>query len=362
MKQKSVISWILPIVMVALFTRAPLAFGQASPPPYNTPGRNLKMACTYCHKMHGGDVVAEGDTVVEALCMSCHNGSYTDPVTGKTAVQVATHENSRTIYGTWRISCLGCHSPHYNAKADGSETDSTRCNTTTGCGNWMMVGNVVREASTTDGLARIRRPVLIDTLGNNKSGGRNPYTDDVMDGYYCSNTVTIDTPANSGAVRASNVVTIKTIYSHRFSVGQTIGIGGIADSSFNGKYTITSIPTAKTFTYSQTGPNATSGNGISSSGVVNDPNCYQPDPPNANDQIRKVAFYDNNTPTTAAVNQWAQPYIADPTTPGQKWYNGACNVCHTRTTHNRRDNSGGDRHNTDKACDSCHLHSNGWIK
>ena len=362
MKRYSTILWILPLVMGILLARPQTTLCQATPPPYNTPGRSTKMACTYCHNMHGGDVVAEGDAVVEALCMSCHNGSYTDPVTGKTAAQVATHENSRTVYGTWRITCLGCHSPHYNAKADGSETDTTRCNTTTGCGNWMLIGDIVREANSTDGIARIRRPVIIDTLGNNNSGTRNPYTDDVMDGYYCSNTITIDTPTNSGAVRASNVVTITTIYSHHFSVGQSIRIGGIVDSSFNGTFTVASVPTAKSFTYSQTGANATSGNGIATSGIVDDPNCYQPDPPNANDQIRKVVFYDNNSPATAAVNQWAQPTIADPTTPGQKWYNGACNVCHTRTTHNRRDNSGGDRHNTDRACSDCHLHSNGWIK
>lgn len=221
---------IVAVVMATLIARPPVASCQATPPPFNAPGWSVKMACAYCHSMHGGTVVTRGAAAIEALCMSCHNGTYTDPGTGKSAVLVAPHENSRTAYGTWKVSCLGCHNPHRNAKADGSETDSARCNTSTGCGNWMLIGDWVREANSTDGLARIRRPVIVDTLGNNNSGGRNLFTDDVMDGYYCSNTVSIDTPTNSGTVRAGNVVTIKTTASHRFSVGQNVRIGGVTNT------------------------------------------------------------------------------------------------------------------------------------
>ncbi|MBZ5701070.1 MAG: hypothetical protein LAN84_04420 [Acidobacteriia bacterium] len=240
------------------------------------------MPCAYCHNMHGGTVVTRGEAAIEALCLSCHNGTYTDPQTGKTAVKVATHFNSRTNYGTWKISCLGCHSPHRYAKAEGTET----LNPPNGYGNWMLVGDWVQEASSTDGLARIRRPVIVDTNGDNGGTGRTKFTDDVMTGYYCS------------------------------------------------------------------------------SGIANDPACVKTDPPSASDQVRKVVFYDNRTPATAAQNQWAQPLIADPTTPGSRWYNGACNVCHTRTNHHRRDNSApvDHDHNVTRACHDCHLHSNGWIK
>jgi len=228
----------------------------------------------------------------------------------------------------------------------------------------MLIGDLVPEANSSDGLARIRRPVIVDTLGNNNSGDRNPFTDDVMDGFYCSNTQDIETSANSGAVRSADVVTIKTTASHGFSAGQSVKIGGVTDSSFNGgPFTIMSVPTAKTFTFAQTGADATSGNGIVTTGIVDSATCLDPDPPNATDQVRKVVFYDNRPAgTTGAQNQWAQPDITAPTTPGDRWYNGACNVCHTRTTHNRRDNSGGDRHNADRACHDCHLHDKGWIK
>ena len=353
---------ILHMAVGIIISWPPSALPQATPPPFNTPGRNLKMACTYCHSLHGGTVVTRGTAAIEALCMSCHNGTFTDPVTGKTAVLVATHENSRTSYGTWKVSCLSCHSPHRNAKADGSQTDSTRCNTTTGCGNWMLIGDWVPEADPTDGLARIRRPVINDPLGNNGTTNNRRYEDDVMDGYYCDSSA--DISAN-GAVRSGGVVTVTTITSHRFLQSQTVRIGGVTDSSFNGgPFTIMSVPTAKTFTYAQTGADVTSGNGIATTGILDSAACLDPDPPSPTDQVRKTVFYDNRYPGTPAQNQWAQPLITQPSAQGAKWYNGACNVCHTRTTHHRRDNSSpvDHDHNVTKACHDCHLHNKGWIK
>ncbi len=337
-----------------------LIIGQASPPPFNAPERSTKMSCAYCHNTHSGTFVTVGTSAIEAMCMSCHNGTYTDPVTGATAIQVAAHDNSRTSYGTWKVSCLGCHSAHRDVKAKGSEV----ANPPNGYGNWMLVADWVREASSTDLLARVRRPVIVDTLNNNNSGGRNPFTDDVMDGFYCSNTADVETAANSGAVRSANVVTIKTITSHRFSVGNNVRIGGVTNASFNGgPFTIATVPTAKTFTFSQSGVNATSGGGTTTTRIVNVAGCNA-DPPGPTDLTRTVVFYDNRYPGTAALNQWAQPLMTAPTTAGTKWYNGACNVCHTRTTHHRRDNSSPEDHdhNVTRACHDCHLHSNGWIK
>jgi len=345
-------------ILLAMPTPAP---GQATPPPFNAPARSTKMACAYCHSLHGGTVVTRGTAAIEATCMSCHNGTYTDPVTGRTAVLVATHENSRTGYGAWRVSCLGCHSPHRNAKAEGSEA----VNPPSGYGEWMLIGDWVPEANSSDGIARVRRPVINDPLGNNGTTDNRRYEDDVMDGYYCSNTRDIDTPANSGAIRSANVVTVKTTASHGLSAGQSVRIGGVTNSSFNGgPFTIVSVPNAKTFTFSQTGPNATSGNGIATTGIADSATCLDPDPPSPTDQVRKVVFYDNRYPGTPALNQWAQPDISAPTTPGAKWYNGACNVCHTRTTHHRRDNSTpvDHGHNVTRACHDCHLHDKGWIK
>ena len=223
-----------------------IVLGQASPPPFNSPGRSSKMPCAYCHNLHGGNVVTQGTAQVEALCMSCHNGTFTDPVTGRTAVLVATHDNSRTNRGAWKVSCLGCHSPHRNDKAAGSQV----VNPPNGYGNWMMIGHLVPEASSTDLLARIRRPVIIDVLGDNNGTRNSRFQDDVMDGYYCSNNAEINTAANSGAVRAGGVVTIKTLTSHRFSVGNSVRIGSVVNWSFNGgPFVIASVPTSKTFTF-----------------------------------------------------------------------------------------------------------------
>lgn len=73
----------------------------------------------------------------------------------------------------------------------------------------------------------------------------------------------------NGAVRASNVVTITTTTAHNLNVGQQVTISGVADASFNGTFTIASVPSATTFTYSQTGANATSGGGtVSAAGPL----------------------------------------------------------------------------------------------
>ncbi len=73
------------------------------------------------------------------------------------------------------------------------------------------------------------------------------------------------TITSSGAVRASNVVTITTTAAHDFFAGQTVIISGVTDASFNGTFVISSAPSTTTFTYSQTAANATSGGGTASS-------------------------------------------------------------------------------------------------
>lgn len=78
--------------------------------------------------------------------------------------------------------------------------------------------------------------------------------------------------SSGGAVRSANVVTITTTSAHGLSVGQSVTISGVTDSSFNGAFTVTSTPSGTAFAYSQAGPNATSG-----SGTVSAPNPLQAD-------------------------------------------------------------------------------------
>ncbi len=78
-----------------------------------------------------------------------------------------------------------------------------------------------------------------------------------------SNTATI--AASNGAVRKTNVVTITTTAAHGFTVGQSVTIAGVSDTSFNGTFAIASVPSSSTFTYAQTGPDASSGGGTAAS-------------------------------------------------------------------------------------------------
>src|SRR2546425_10434852 len=78
-------------------------------------------------------------------------------------------------------------------------------------------------------------------------------------------TPTTATIAANGAVRASNTVTITTTATHSFVVGQAVVISGVTGASFNGTVLIATVPSTTTFTYSQTGANATSGGGTVSS-------------------------------------------------------------------------------------------------
>jgi DNA-binding beta-propeller fold protein YncE len=76
-----------------------------------------------------------------------------------------------------------------------------------------------------------------------------------------SNAPSLDIAATNGAVRASNVVTITTTAAHGFSVGQSVTVQGVTDTSFLGTFVIQSVPSPTTLTYNQTGSDASSGGG-----------------------------------------------------------------------------------------------------
>lgn len=70
-------------------------------------------------------------------------------------------------------------------------------------------------------------------------------------------------PSN-GAVRvsATSVVTITTTTTLGLLPGDAVLIAGVADNSFNGIFTVTSVPTSTSFTFTQTGADASSGGGV----------------------------------------------------------------------------------------------------
>jgi hypothetical protein len=61
----------------------------------------------------------------------------------------------------------------------------------------------------------------------------------------------------SNKALTSNVATLTTSAAHGFSIGQTVTVAGV-DATFNGVYTIASVPTSTTFTYAKTATNVTS--------------------------------------------------------------------------------------------------------
>jgi YVTN family beta-propeller protein len=93
--------------------------------------------------------------------------------------------------------------------------------------------------------------------------------------------------ASSGAVRSNNVVTITTTAAHNLGVGQVVIISGVADTSFNGTFSLQTVPSSTTFTFSQTASNATSGGGTVSSTAV---------------QVKVVSVADSTKSDTAIVS------------------------------------------------------------
>jgi hypothetical protein len=66
----------------------------------------------------------------------------------------------------------------------------------------------------------------------------------------------------SAISRSSGVATLTTASSHDFSVGQLVGVVNVGDPSFDGEFTVTSIPSANQIAYAQSGPASASSGGL----------------------------------------------------------------------------------------------------
>ena len=81
-----------------------------------------------------------------------------------------------------------------------------------------------------------------------------------------TNAIAANTGTSPGASRTSGIVTITTTTAQNLQVGEPVLISGVADSSFNGIYSVFTVPSSTSFTYLQTTfstvpPNGTSGGG-----------------------------------------------------------------------------------------------------
>ena len=251
--------WIVIAAAAGIITLAlpPVALSQLE--------RSTVMSCATCHAdptaggFHGGfrALTDLAQTDVEVICATCHDGV--------TATEAVDHTNPGSEFGTWSAGCLDCHNRHWNLDAGDSSGNK----------NLNMLGARVLEANSTDGIGRIRRPVIQLNTGSKVN---RPHDNDVQTGWEFG------------------------------------------------------------------------------SGTDDDQSCidHGATTPTTDDHVRKLIFYLNTTTTGehwAAVNTSLDPP-----------YNGACNVCHTRTDHHRRDDSGGDHtHNISKNCSQCHNHKDAWV-
>ncbi len=100
-----------------------------------------------------------------------------------------------------------------------------------------------------------------DDIENGIPGGSpSPYFRYIMPSikYQTNGTLTRQITA-TGAVRSSGIVTITTTTGHRMVSGEKVTVSGVSDASFNGSFFIQNIINGTQFSYSQAGPNASSG-------------------------------------------------------------------------------------------------------
>jgi cell wall-associated NlpC family hydrolase len=97
---------------------------------------------------------------------------------------------------------------------------------------------------------------------NHYVGGRDLPLEDVAHNYWfhdCEHKLSANIVS---AVRANNIVTITTTAENNFVLTDQVTISGVVDTSFDGTFTIKTVPSSTTFTYAQIGSGATSGGGM----------------------------------------------------------------------------------------------------
>ncbi len=72
---------------------------------------------------------------------------------------------------------------------------------------------------------------------------------------------TIAASSISTATRASGVATIQVAAAHHLTANQRVTVSGVANSAFNGTFTVTGTPTPSSFTYALSGSTVSSGGG-----------------------------------------------------------------------------------------------------
>jgi hypothetical protein len=157
-----------------------------------------------------------------------------------------------------------------------------------------IVGNLTfgGGATTTDNLAVVA-PMIFSGIGNQADA-----VDEGLVVEYASTIAALVSTITNKAL-TSNVATLTTSAGHNYRAGDVAVITGV-DSTFNGTYSITAVPTSTTFTYDKTNANVSSAAASGSSSVAAR-RYYGGAVRDASDGIFKI-FKDATTKPTTTVN------------------------------------------------------------
>jgi hypothetical protein len=161
-------------------------------------------------------------------------------------------------------------------------------------GDMSIVGNLTfgGGATTTDNLAVVA-PMIFSGIGNQADA-----VDEGLVVEYASTIAALVSTITNKAL-TSNVATLTTSAGHNYRAGDVAVITGV-DSTFNGTYSITAVPTSTTFTYDKTNANVSSAAASGSSSVAAR-RYYGGAVRDASDGIFKI-FKDATTKPTTTVN------------------------------------------------------------
>lgn len=332
------------------------------------------MTCLECHGnpvvggFHGGFRRLGGlaDTDLEAVCLSCHDGSYINPQ-GVPAPEAAVHQNSnpgqgRDEYGDFKASCLDCHNNHSPLLAG----DGTTSVVAIGSPPDALLDEAHDVQPTTDSFLLDEKSVILSgahPIEIVDATGTVTYVEGVD---YTVDTIGSDPRriviAPGGAIRAAAPL---TVFAHNYEFAtnqQLLGTQVVERNSTDGLARI-----RRPIIVDPNGDDNGGGNSrfeddyqdgwACSSGIPDDPACLA-------DDVREVVFHEQ---VTENGTNWVPTIVSfsPVNTTGPR--NGACNSCHTRASHHRRNDlgeyGGGDdhEHNIDKPCDQCHNHKDGWV-
>jgi hypothetical protein len=252
------------------------------------------------------------DTPYNRICLSCHTelspgeGGY--PQTKGPLVKTHSSLNTSNKYGDWTRECRTCHDPHYQKQKNYKTTDATNL--------YLATGTITSCVYNGDGTSTLTYSTI-----TYKSGWYPPPEDD---------------PNKKYLTKKTSDYRRTILFPNVGKLGYSYPITGVDE----GAKTITVTGDATAYLYPPTTFAVMYGQYIKD--IINDGGTN-----------KTVKFFDK-----ADTNSFAD---ADGT------YNGICEICHTQTTHYRKDGGAPDQNHAKLCsgqkggtnCITCHTHING---